>query len=84
MSPCWSGFKTEDLALTQNLDKINMVHLRKISLVENWGCSRFFICKISFIFRFDSPREEVPKIFIRVKLVGVNSIYTTFRFFSFK
>ena len=82
------GFKTEALALTQSLDKINMVHLRKVSLAESWGSSRFFVSKISFIFHFNyfqafgfetiidgAKRGSVSaKIFRLLKLVEVNSI----------
>ena len=46
------GFKTVALALTQNLDKINMVHLRKISLAESRGSSRFFNNKVVSDFDF--------------------------------
>ena len=37
----------------QSMDKINMVHPRKISLAEIWGSIRFFISKIFFVFHFD-------------------------------
>ena len=47
------GFETEECALTQSMDKMNMVHPRKISLAELWGSIRFFISKIFFIFHFD-------------------------------
>ena len=36
-------FEIDDWALTQSMDKINMVHPRKISLAEMWGSIRFFI-----------------------------------------
>ena len=36
------GFETEALALTQSLDKINMVDLVNISIAESLGNSRFF------------------------------------------
>ena len=49
----WPRFETEEWALTQSTDKINMVHPRKFSLAESWVSSRFFICKISFIFHFN-------------------------------
>ena len=35
------------------MDKINMVHPRKISLAEIWGSIRFFISDIFFVFHFD-------------------------------
>ena len=81
-------FETEECALTQSMDKMNMVHPRKILLAELWGSIRFFISKIFFIFHFDHFQDfgfgtiidgakggsVTAKIFIWVKLVWVNSI----------
>ena len=39
--------------LQQNMDKINMVYSRKISLAESWGSSRFFITNVFSVFHFD-------------------------------
>ena len=46
-------FETEEWTQTQSMDKIHMVHLRKISLAEIWGSIRFFICNFLFVFHFD-------------------------------
>ena len=81
-------FETDEWALTQSMNKINMVHPRKISLAEIWGSIRFFISKIFFVFHFDHFQDfgfgtiidgakggsVTAKIFIWVKLVWVNSI----------
>ena len=46
-------FETEEWALAQSMDKINMLHSRKIFLAESWGRSRFFISRAYFILHFD-------------------------------
>ena len=83
----WSGFETEECALTQSMDKINVVHPRKILFAETWGSIRFFICNFFFVFHFDhfqgfgfgsiidcaSRGSVTAKIFIWVKLVWVKS-----------
>ena len=70
------------------MNKIDMVHPRKILLAEIWGSIRFFISKIFFVFHFDHFQDfgfgtiidgakvgsVAAKIFIWVKLVWVNSI----------
>ena len=70
------------------MNKINMVHPRKISLAELWGSIRFFISKIFFIFHFDHFQDfgfgtiidgakggsVRAKMFRWGILVGVNSI----------
>ena len=35
------------------MEKINIVHPRKISLADIWGSIRFFISKIFFVLHFD-------------------------------
>ena len=83
------GFETEECALTQSMNKMNMMHLRKISPAELWVRIRFSISNFFFsFFHFDHFQDfgfgtiidgakggsVTAKIFIWVKLVRVNSI----------
>ena len=47
----WPWFDKEESRLTQSMDKINMVHPRKILLAESLSSSRFFV-SIFFCFSF--------------------------------
>ena len=39
------------------MNKINIVHMRKVLLAESWGCSRFCISDFFFIFHFDHFKD---------------------------
>ena len=49
----WCGSGSAEVKSLTSMNKINMVHLRKISLAELWGSIKFFISKIFFVFHFD-------------------------------
>ena len=73
----------------QSMDKINMVHPRKVSPAESWSSSRFFIINISKKIYFDHLWDHgfvtiidgakggsvMAKILSWVKLDWVNSIW---------